>query len=172
MEFPPTTVPETGAPAKTAFERLCEQAREQANAAVAQMARIAERNLSYSPEVKARIAAVMEHVDEPAPAPPDGLKTQAQAARRLNVSIRTLRGLVDSGELRYVNIGRGKRREKMMFTDGDLDDLIARRTRQKAQETCPSTSPKARRSTTSTSSGAVLAFTARRNGQTGGKRKP
>jgi hypothetical protein len=63
MEFPPTTVDETDAPAKTAFERLCDQAREQANkttAAVAavqsQMARIRERNLSYPPELKARIA--------------------------------------------------------------------------------------------------------------------
>ena len=113
---------------------------------------------------------------EPAPAPAappsptDGLKTPAQAARRLVVSIRTLRGLVSSGELRYVNVGRGKQREKMMFTDTDLDDFIASRTRQKAQQ-CPSTSPKARRSTTSTSSGEVVAFTARRNGQTGGKRK-
>lgn len=108
----------------------------------------------------------------PAPAPTDGLKTQAQAARRLGISIRTLRGLVSAGDLRYVNVGHGKQREKIMFTDSDLDDLIASRTRQKAQQSCQSISPKARRSTTSTSSGAVLAFTARRNGQTGGKRKP
>jgi excisionase family DNA binding protein len=100
----------------------------------------------------------------------DGLKTPAQAARRLGISIRTLRGLVSSGELRYVNVGRGKQREKMMFTDNDLDDLIAGRTRQKAQQ-CPSTSPKVRRSTTSTSSGEVIAFTARRNGRTDAKRK-
>jgi excisionase family DNA binding protein len=104
------------------------------------------------------------------PAPPDGLKTPAQAARRLNISVRTLRGLIKSGELRYVNLGHGKQREKIMFTDSYLDDLIASRTRQKVQE-CPSTSPKARRTTTSTSSGEVLAFTARRNGRTGAKRK-
>jgi len=108
----------------------------------------------------------------PAPAPADGLKTPSQAARRLGVSIRTLRGLVSSGELRYVNVGRGKQREKMMFTDNDLDDLIAKRTRQKAQQLCQSTSPAARRTITTTSNGKVLAFTARRNGRIGGKRKP
>jgi len=109
-------------------------------------------------------------VPVPPPAPADSLKTPSQAARRLVISIRTLRGLVSAGDLRYVNVGRGKQREKMMFTDSDLDGFIAERTRQKAQQ-CQSTSPKARRSTTTTSSGEVLAFTARRNGQTGGKRK-
>jgi excisionase family DNA binding protein len=115
---------------------------------------------------------LVESAPQPAapPSPADGLKTRTQAARRLGVSIRTLRGLVSSGELRYVNVGRGKQREKMMFTDNDLDDLIAGRTRQKAQQ-CPSTSPKVRRSTTSISGGEVIAFTARRSGQTGGKRK-
>lgn len=115
---------------------------------------------------------LVESAPQPAapPSPADGLKTRTQAARRLGVSIRTLRGLVSSGELRYVNVGRGKQREKMMFTDNDLDDLIAGRTRQKAQQ-CPSTSPKVRRSTTSTSSGEVIAFTARRNGRTDAKRK-
>jgi hypothetical protein len=104
------------------------------------------------------------------PFPADGLKTSAQAARRLGISIRTLRGLVTGGELRCVNVGRGKQREKIMFTDNDLDNLIAGRTRQKAQQ-CQSISPKARRTTTSTSSGEVIAFTARRNGQTDAKRK-
>ena len=108
----------------------------------------------------------------PVAPPADGLKTPAQAARRLRVSIRTLRGLVTSGELRYVNVGRGRQREKMMFTDSDLDDFVANRTRQKAQELCPSTSLKARRSTTSISNGEVLAFTARRKGRTDAKRKP
>jgi excisionase family DNA binding protein len=105
------------------------------------------------------------------PVPTDALKTQAQAARRLGVSIRTLRGLIDSGEVRYVNLGRGKQRQKIMFTDSDLDDLIASRTRQKAPQSCPSISPKARRSTTTTSGGEILAFTARQNGQISGKRK-
>jgi excisionase family DNA binding protein len=77
------------------------------------------------------------------PSPTDGLKTPKQAARRLGVSIRTLRGLVSSGDLRYVNVGRGKQREKIMFTDNDINDLIAGRTRQKAPQSCPSISPKA-----------------------------
>jgi excisionase family DNA binding protein len=111
-----------------------------------------------------------EPVPVPVLAPADGLKTPSQAARRLGVSIRTLRGLVSAGDLRYVNVGRGKQREKIMFTDNDLDDLIASRTRQKAQQ-CQSTSPRARRTPNTISSGEVVAFTARRNGQTGGKRK-
>jgi excisionase family DNA binding protein len=105
------------------------------------------------------------------PSPADGLKTPAQAARRLGISIRTLRDLVSSGELRYVNVGRGKQRERVMFTDNDLSDLIASRTRQKARQ-CQSTSPRARRSTTSTSSGEVVAFTALRSERNAGKRKP
>jgi excisionase family DNA binding protein len=111
-------------------------------------------------------------VPQPAapPSPADGLKTPAQAARRLGVSIRTLRNLVSTGGLRYVNVGHGKQRERIMFTDNDLNDLIASRTRQKAQQ-CQSISPRARRTTTSTSSGEVIAFTARRNGQTDAKRK-
>jgi excisionase family DNA binding protein len=113
-----------------------------------------------------------EELVEPAPAPAlaDGLKTPSQAARRLGISIRTLRNLVSAGDLRYVNVGQGKQRERIMFTDNDLNDLIASRTRQKAQQ-CQSISPRARRTTTSTSSGEVIAFTARRSGQTGGKRK-
>jgi excisionase family DNA binding protein len=113
---------------------------------------------------------LVEPVPPPQPVPSDGLKTPAQAAQRLGVSIRTLRGLVSSGAVRYVAIGRGRQREKMMFTDADLDDLVASRTRQKARE-CLSTSPKVRRSITSTSNGKVLAFTARRNGRTDAKRK-
>jgi hypothetical protein len=59
MEFSPTTVPESAAVAKTVFDRLNETA-----AAVAslqsRLARIRERNLSYPPELSARIAAAME----------------------------------------------------------------------------------------------------------------
>jgi excisionase family DNA binding protein len=116
---------------------------------------------------------LVEPVPVPAalqPAPADGLKTPSQAARRLGISIRTLRNLVSAGDLRYVNVGHGKQRERIMFTSNDLDDLIANRTRQKASK-CQSISPKARRTTTSISSGKVLAFTARRSGQTGGKGK-
>jgi hypothetical protein len=109
-------------------------------------------------------------VPAPAPALADGLKTPSQAARRLGISIRTLRNLISAGDLLYVNVGHGKQRERIMFTDNDLNDLIASRTQQKAQQ-CQSISPRARRTTTSTSSGEVIAFTARRSGQTGAKRK-
>jgi hypothetical protein len=72
MEFSPTTVPESAAAAKTVFERLNEAAAAVA-AVKSRLAGIGERNELYPPELKARIAAVMEAqcagvVDEP-PAP-------------------------------------------------------------------------------------------------------
>jgi excisionase family DNA binding protein len=102
---------------------------------------IINNGTSFSQPRVAHIAAVImaalrrhddglvEPVPAPQPVPSDRLKTPAQAAQRLGVSIRTLRGLVSSGAVRYVAIGRGRQREKMMFTDADLDDLVASRTR-------------------------------------------
>ena len=52
--------------------------------------------------------------------PPDGLKTAAQAAARLGCSIKTLNGHVASGALRYVDIGRGRKRRHIRFADADL----------------------------------------------------
>jgi excisionase family DNA binding protein len=98
------------------------------------------------------------------------LLTPAQAARRLGMSVKTLRAHVRTGDIRYVNVGRGKERERIMFAPHDLEGFIAAHTQTKAPP-CPSSSPKARRTTTSTSSGEVVAFTARRNGRTGAKRK-
>jgi hypothetical protein len=40
---------------------------------------------------------------------PGGLKTAAQAAAKLNCSIKTLKGHVAAGELRYVSIGPPRR---------------------------------------------------------------
>jgi hypothetical protein len=57
-------------------------------------------------------AAVPQAV--PPPIPTDGLKTPAQAARRLGVSTRTLSGFITSGELRYVNVaGQAARAEEI-----------------------------------------------------------
>src|SRR5262249_50091024 len=53
---------------------------------------------------------------------PDGLKTAAQAAIKLNCSIKTLRAHVAAGDLRYVSIGKGTKRPRRMFTDPDIND--------------------------------------------------
>src|SRR5262249_18325365 len=89
------------------------------------------------------------------------LRTRKEAARRLKVTPDQLAKLVHDGELRYVNVGRGKKRPRMRFTDADLDEFIERRTRREVS--CPSISPKSRLSTDTISGSEVIGFTARRN---------
>src|SRR5262249_17096233 len=60
--------------------------------------------------------------------PPDCLRTKAEAAARLCCSKKTLNGHVASGALRYVSMGHGRKRRRMMFTDADLDEFIANQT--------------------------------------------
>ena len=99
--------------------------------------------------------------------PPDGLLTRAQAATKLNCSLRTFDGHVASGALRYVAIGHGLKRPRKMFTDVDLNEFIANQTRKDVP--CPSTASRARRSGTSTSGGEVIAFTGLRRPRRGAK---
>lgn len=86
-----------------------------------------------------------------------------QAAKKLAVSEEQARGLVQDGELQFINVGRGKKRPRMRFTEADLDDLIERR-RRKASP-CLSTNRKNHRSTITTSKSMVIGFTALRNAQ-------
>ena len=44
-----------------------------------------------------------------------------EAAKRLGVSVDHVRALVDDGRLRYVNIGRGRKRPRYRFADADLN---------------------------------------------------
>src|SRR5215471_13952830 len=60
---------------------------------------------------------------KPRQSPPDGLKTAAQAAAKLNCSIKTLNGHVASGALRYVDVGHGRKRRHIRFADADLDNF-------------------------------------------------
>lgn len=63
------------------------------------------------------------------------LLTPADASRYLGISVRTLRAHVQSGELAFINLGRGLVRKHMAFTRQDLDDFInSRRMRQGAVE--------------------------------------
>ncbi|WP_083937517.1 helix-turn-helix domain-containing protein [Sphingomonas sp. PR090111-T3T-6A] len=84
------------------------------------------------------------------------LLTPQQAAKRLHVCTKTLRQLRREGSIRYVAITD----RKIRYRPEDCDEFVASRAR-KAPE-CPSTSRKTRRISTSTSSGKVVAFTARR----------
>ena len=94
--------------------------------------------------------------------PPDGLRTSAEAARKLRCSIKTLNGHIASGALKYVVLGHGKRRQRRMFTDADLNEFIANKTRKVTP--CPSTAGRARPTGISTFTGEVIDFT--------GPRKP
>jgi hypothetical protein len=106
---------------------------------------------------------------KPRPATPGGLLTAAQAAAKLGCSIKTLNGHVVAGAVGYVVIGHGRKRPRKMFTDSDLDAFIAAQTRKDSP--CPSTASRARYTSTSTSSGTVIDFTAPRKPPTGDKRK-
>jgi excisionase family DNA binding protein len=90
--------------------------------------------------------------------PGDGLRTAAEAAAKLGISMRTLREHVDARTLRYVNVGRGRKRIRRMFTDADLDAFIATQTRKDLP--CPSIAPAGRRTGTMTFGGEVVGFTA------------
>ena len=100
---------------------------------------------------------------------PDGLLTLREAATRLACSIRT-RGHVEAGALRYVVIGHGKKRPRMMFTNAVLNEFIDNQTR-KDVPACPSSPTSARHTINTTSSSEVIAFTARPRPRPSGKPK-
>jgi hypothetical protein len=101
---------------------------------------------------------------------PNGLRTLAEGAAKLGFSLKTLRGHMASGALRYVVVGHGKKRQRKMLTDADLDAFIANQTR-KDSPACPSTEPRARHTGSSIFSGEVIGFTARRSARLAVKRK-
>src|SRR5215469_14598733 len=100
------------------------------------------------------------------------LRTPKQAAERLQTSVEQLTGFVRDGELKYVNLGRGKKRPRRMFTDDDLDEFIERRKRREATGgLCLSTDRPNRRTGNSISRSEVIAFTARPSARTAEKPK-
>jgi predicted site-specific integrase-resolvase len=58
------------------------------------------------------------------------LLTPKIAAERLGVSIKTLIGFARDGEIRYINVSRGKKKTRRMFTDQDIEDFKERRARE------------------------------------------
>jgi hypothetical protein len=102
---------------------------------------------------------------------PDGLITKAEAAAKLGCSIKTLKGYVHAGALKYVALGHGKRRQRRMFTEADLNEFIATQSRKDVP--CPSirTGTAARRTGISTSRSEVIGFMDRRNARRGVKPK-
>jgi hypothetical protein len=59
----------------------------------------------------------------------DTLRTPKEAAAILRCSLQTLSAHVQSGSLKYVEIGCGKKRPRRMYVDADLMEFIDRQTR-------------------------------------------
>jgi hypothetical protein len=99
-----------------------------------------------------------------------GLLLIDQAAAYLGTTSDQVAAFVADGELSYINLGRGKKRARYRFTVPDLQEFIERRRRREVL--CQSTSPKSRRTTSSTSRSEVIGFMAARAAQLAGKPKP
>src|SRR5882757_6388759 len=86
-----------------------------------------------------------------------------QAARKLGISEDQVRGFVKAGELRFINLGLGKKRPRMRFTQTDLDNFVERRGQRIVQ--CLSIDRRSHRTGSMTSRPGATGFTARRNAQ-------
>lgn len=85
----------------------------------------------------------------------------AAAAAYLCVKPKTLKRLVDAGQIRWIDAGTGLRRKQRRFTLADLDQFIEQRSRQSVPgpASCQSTSRRTRHITPSTSATVVYGFT-------------
>lgn len=91
------------------------------------------------------------------------LLTPSETAQRLGISERTLRGLRHAGEIAYVALDA----RKIRHTESDIAEYLSQRRRRDTprMNSCPSTSPKTRRFSTSTSNSKVIGFMARQAAQ-------
>ncbi|WP_370191874.1 helix-turn-helix domain-containing protein [Bradyrhizobium elkanii] len=92
------------------------------------------------------------------------------AARALGVSVKTLLGFVRDGEIKYIHLGRGRKKIRRGFDFQDLQEFKQRRTRRDVP--CQSISPRTARSISSISGSEVVGFTARRELRMSEKRRP
>src|SRR5262245_1416277 len=90
----------------------------------------------------------------------NSLLSTREAAEKLGMSLKTLRGHVQDGAIRYIVTGRGKKRPGIAFDPADLEAFTEQRRRTKVVTPCPSTNTKPRPSGNSTLNSTVTAFTA------------
>jgi excisionase family DNA binding protein len=133
--------------------------------------RIRIRSAFGTPEFDAEYrAAIMIQACSDAPRSP--LLTVREAADTLGISVKTLRGHIRNGRVRYVNVGLGEFRPRYRFEESDLIEFKEANRRRNAEAiSCRSIARKAPRSTTSISSGEVIAFTDQRRQRTSEKLK-
>ena len=93
------------------------------------------------------------------PLPDEPLFTKAEAAAKLNMSVKALMEHIRAGRLRFINIGSGKTRKRHRFTSYNLMTFIEN---QKVRETpaCQSTKALDPHFTDTTSKSSTVAFTA------------
>ena len=101
----------------------------------------------------------------------DKLFTPREAAAYLRCSPKTLKAHIASGALRYIQIGRGQVKRHRMIAESDLVDFVHNQTRKEFPIPCPSSKINARRIGGSTSSTAVIAFSAQPRPRPGGRPK-
>ncbi|TLX43896.1 helix-turn-helix domain-containing protein [Xanthobacter autotrophicus] len=85
------------------------------------------------------------------------LLTVDQAAAQIGVCPRTLLELTRRGEIAYISVGLGRVRQRRLYHPDDIAAFVARR---RSIDQCPSTSAGTARSTITTSSSKVVAFSA------------
>jgi excisionase family DNA binding protein len=102
--------------------------------------------------------------------PANALLTLQDVAARLQVSKKQVRKLVDDGDLRYINIGRGSKHRQIRFHPDDVEECLQRLAKRN-MPSCQSTKTRAHRSTNIHSQSDVIGFTARLNARRAEKRK-
>jgi excisionase family DNA binding protein len=78
-------------------------------------------------------------------------------ARYLGITADQVRAFIADGELRYIDLGRGKKRPRIRLTKENLDEFIEQRTRRDMPPRL-STDRKSHRSTGTTSKSVVSDF--------------
>ena len=112
-------------------------------------------NDSHLPEPKRKREPVTDNVD------PDALLTAARAAARLSITVAQLTAHVEDGALKYINVGRGKKKPRRRFSPSDLEEFKAARST--LEKSCPSSSQRSPRPITGTASKSnVVGFSALR----------
>jgi excisionase family DNA binding protein len=97
------------------------------------------------------------------------LLTLKEAAARLKCTTDQVLGLVDDGELKYINVGRGKVKPRYRFAETDIDDFLDRRRTREEPKECLFTREKVRRITNSIAGSKVIGLEALRKQRTSAK---
>lgn len=93
------------------------------------------------------------------PLPDKPLFTKIEAAKKLNMSVKTLMEHVRTGRLRYIDIGSGGIRKRHRFTTYNLQTFLENQKRREVLQ-CQSTSAPIKKHTATTSTSGAIAFTA------------